>query len=210
MHQQHLDFIAWAARYDEGGEEVRSRKLHEKWLRNLSCPLLRIDGSMPTDEQSKKIIDSLTQKINYKISTLSGDDAASLVNPFYEGLARSARARANDLFFVAHNDEVLGCVRYCEEEGVPLLRSMLVAERARKHGVGQKLLAAFNDYVNARATSEIFCLPYGHLESFYARIGFTKIPDAEGPKFLQERIRQYKAEGMSTVILMRRGRSSSG
>lgn len=47
MHQQHLDFLAWAARYDEGDEKVRSRRLHESWVLRLPCPLLRVEGTLP-------------------------------------------------------------------------------------------------------------------------------------------------------------------
>jgi adenylate kinase family enzyme len=47
MFEQHQEFIAWAREYDEGGLEVRSRKLHEKWLKDLSCPVVRLEGTTP-------------------------------------------------------------------------------------------------------------------------------------------------------------------
>ena len=31
MYRQHLDFMAWAAAYDEGGEDMRSRAMHDAW-----------------------------------------------------------------------------------------------------------------------------------------------------------------------------------
>jgi hypothetical protein len=37
-------FLAWAAAYDTAGPEQRSRILHEAWLRDLPCPVLRLDS----------------------------------------------------------------------------------------------------------------------------------------------------------------------
>jgi adenylate kinase family enzyme len=44
------EFIAWAAQYDEGGPDVRSRALHEQWLTGLTCPVIRLDGERPVAE----------------------------------------------------------------------------------------------------------------------------------------------------------------
>jgi adenylate kinase family enzyme len=40
-------FLDWAAQYDTGGRDMRSRALHEEWLRALPCPVLRLEGAMP-------------------------------------------------------------------------------------------------------------------------------------------------------------------
>jgi len=45
MYQQHLDFLAWAARHDEGDESVRSLRLHRGWIAGLSCRTATVDGS---------------------------------------------------------------------------------------------------------------------------------------------------------------------
>jgi adenylate kinase family enzyme len=44
------DFIAWASHYEQGDREGRSLAKHEAWLANLSCPVLRLDGSRPLPE----------------------------------------------------------------------------------------------------------------------------------------------------------------
>ncbi len=49
MHQSHREFIAWAAQYDEGLMTGRSKKRHEEWMSNLSCPVLKISGNHPVD-----------------------------------------------------------------------------------------------------------------------------------------------------------------
>lgn len=44
MYENHRSFIEWATKYDTSGEEIRSRLTHEKWMRGLPCPILRVDG----------------------------------------------------------------------------------------------------------------------------------------------------------------------
>jgi adenylate kinase family enzyme len=41
-HAKSEAFLAWAARYDDGGPEERTRALHEGWLAALPCPVLRL------------------------------------------------------------------------------------------------------------------------------------------------------------------------
>jgi hypothetical protein len=55
LHQVHVEFLDWAARYDTGGPEMRSRDLHETWLSNLPCATLRLDGDRPVAEQLARI-----------------------------------------------------------------------------------------------------------------------------------------------------------
>lgn len=43
------DFIAWSAEYDSGAREGRSLPRHEAWLKTLTCPVLRLDGSDAVD-----------------------------------------------------------------------------------------------------------------------------------------------------------------
>ena len=61
MHQQHQAFLAWAAQYDDGSIDMRSRRLHEEWIKQLRCPLVRLDGSSP--------IDLLVRQIERALST---------------------------------------------------------------------------------------------------------------------------------------------
>lgn len=49
MHEQSEAFLAWAARYDEGGLDVRSRAAHAAWLAKMPCPVLHLDGARPVD-----------------------------------------------------------------------------------------------------------------------------------------------------------------
>ena len=51
LHRAHTDFLDWAARYDEGGVEMRSRALHEAWLERLPGAVLKLAGDRPINEQ---------------------------------------------------------------------------------------------------------------------------------------------------------------
>lgn len=52
-------FLAWAGRYETGGREVRSRVRHEQWMATLACPILRIEGDLPTGERVSRVLDAL-------------------------------------------------------------------------------------------------------------------------------------------------------
>jgi adenylate kinase family enzyme len=55
MHRAHRAFIDWAASYEDGGLETRSRAVHEAWIENLPCPILRLEGDRSPDEQLMKV-----------------------------------------------------------------------------------------------------------------------------------------------------------
>jgi hypothetical protein len=59
MHANYEAFIAWAAKYDTGGTDMRSRALHEAWLATLPCAVLRLDGLLPTAEQVERVVAQL-------------------------------------------------------------------------------------------------------------------------------------------------------
>lgn len=59
MYEQHRAFMEWAAAYDSGGMEVRSRTLHENWIRQIGCPLIRLEANRPTDDLLKELEDRI-------------------------------------------------------------------------------------------------------------------------------------------------------
>ncbi|MBD3922946.1 AAA family ATPase [Paenibacillus sp. PR3] len=50
-HEQSVAFLDWAALYDTAGLEVRSKALHEQWMLDLTCPILRIEGDQSVEER---------------------------------------------------------------------------------------------------------------------------------------------------------------
>jgi adenylate kinase family enzyme len=55
MHEAHTAFMTWAAAYDAGGDDMRSRRRHETWLAALPCPCIRLEGPLPVEEQVARL-----------------------------------------------------------------------------------------------------------------------------------------------------------
>lgn len=129
-----------------------------------------------------------------EIKIIPGSEAVSLVNPFYVSQSGKPVARETDLFFVAFkNSEIVGSVRFCEEENTPMLRSMVIHADHRRNRIGQCLLQTFEKYLNDNKIKNTFCLPYGHLGEFYGSIGFKIVADENtAPQFLQDRLTEYR------------------
>lgn len=60
LHEDHRAFIEWAAAYDEGGFELRSRKLHEAWMQKISCPIIQLEAIRPPD----RLLDELEEQVS--------------------------------------------------------------------------------------------------------------------------------------------------
>jgi adenylate kinase family enzyme len=50
MYEKSQQFFAWAASYDNGGLDIRSRRLHEEWLGMLPCPILCFEREYAVEE----------------------------------------------------------------------------------------------------------------------------------------------------------------
>ena len=61
MYEKHKSFLAWAAQYDTMDPPERCLKLHEDWVRDLSCPVVRIDGTKDLNENMENIMASCFQ-----------------------------------------------------------------------------------------------------------------------------------------------------
>jgi adenylate kinase family enzyme len=57
MHQQHLEFMEWAASYDHGRAPIRSFDLHERWMARLNCPIVRLDSDRPVEELCDEVLE---------------------------------------------------------------------------------------------------------------------------------------------------------
>lgn len=59
MYENHIKFLDWAAAYDKGGVDMRSKAKHDEWQKQLTCPLITVDGSLPTESLYEIIKDKL-------------------------------------------------------------------------------------------------------------------------------------------------------
>ena len=51
MYEKSQEFLDWAASYDTGGLDMRSRQRHEQWLSSLPCPIICSEGEYDVEEQ---------------------------------------------------------------------------------------------------------------------------------------------------------------
>ena len=54
----HRDYMACVRSYDEGPEALFSRAQHEAWIRELPCPVIRLDGTKPIEENAERVIEA--------------------------------------------------------------------------------------------------------------------------------------------------------
>ncbi|NWC95066.1 MULTISPECIES: AAA family ATPase [unclassified Pseudomonas] len=47
MHENHQKFLIWAESYEVGNRAGRSRPRHERWLKQLTTPFIRLNGEIP-------------------------------------------------------------------------------------------------------------------------------------------------------------------
>jgi hypothetical protein len=59
-HQHYREFIEWAAAYDTGGLDIRSKSRHEEWITTLPCPVVRIEHDRTIQENLKTVLNAIT------------------------------------------------------------------------------------------------------------------------------------------------------
>jgi len=57
-HASSQSFLAWAERYDDPDFSGRSLHGHEAWLREIPCPVLRLEGDLTVDECVQRTLDA--------------------------------------------------------------------------------------------------------------------------------------------------------
>lgn len=142
---------------------------------------------------------------NIRIEIISGLNGQEIIDPFYEQESKTHRARNTDLFFAAFaGTKIVGVCRFCVEEKTPMLRSMVVHAPLRSNKIGSMILESFEQYLDKNNFSPTYCIPYAYLSRFYEQIGFKVIKEEDAPKFLQERIKDYRGRNSELFMIMRR------
>jgi adenylate kinase family enzyme len=54
-HEAYRAFMDWAAAYEDGADDMRSRRRHETWLATLPCPCTRLEGNLSGEEQIARL-----------------------------------------------------------------------------------------------------------------------------------------------------------
>lgn len=60
MYQHHLEFIEWAAGYDDGGTNMRSKAQHDEWQKLLKCKQVVLNGNDDLEYNWRQIKNYLT------------------------------------------------------------------------------------------------------------------------------------------------------
>ena len=108
------------------------------------------------------------------------------VESFYRReLGREVLLEAEQEVFAARDGSIVGALRLCPEAQTLVLRTVVVAEGRRGHGIGRAMLAVASDAIGRR---ECWCFPWEHLEGFYGAIGFRRVDRERVPPMLLHRL----------------------
>lgn len=130
---------------------------------------------------------------------IAGPDERMDVDAFLRAEAYGGGTRpSDDLVIALEEGRVAGAFRLAREHGVLVLRGMRVRHDVRRRGIGRRLLEALTDLVEP-----CYCVPHAYLEEFYRGAGFARLPDAEAPGFLRERLARYREQGLDVVVMRR-------
>ena len=131
----------------------------------------------------------------------ASENLKSQINAFYKDVGYHSNWSPTERAFCSLiNNEVVGAVKVENIHSVSILRGMYLTEQIRNKGYGSKFIQFIEPILN-KTTS--FCIPFAHLEQFYAQIGFKKIKMQQLPLFLQKRFVTYESNG-HTIIAMQR------
>jgi len=131
----------------------------------------------------------------------ASDDIRKDLNHFYLKQGYHSNWSQNERAFIAtQDDEIIGGVKVENLEGVSILRGMYVANNFQGNQVGTKLIKHIEPILNKTIS---YCMPFSHLEKFYAQIGFRKTSLKTYPKYLQERYVGYENEGYIIIPMVR-------
>ncbi len=61
MYETSQKFLNWAASYDDGDLNMRSRRRYEQWLCSLPCPIICIEGEYTIEEQIDVLVAEISQ-----------------------------------------------------------------------------------------------------------------------------------------------------
>jgi N-acetylglutamate synthase-like GNAT family acetyltransferase len=122
------------------------------------------------------------------------------IQSFYKKNQYDSPIFPDEHFLVIENqDEILGALRICNEEGAFVLRGMRVADSFQRQGIGSQLLDYFSDFID---NQDCYCIAHRHLKSFYGRVGFEDPDPNKVPEFLNARLQLYQSKiGLDVLLL---------
>ena len=62
MHDDHRAFMDWAARFDTGGLDIRSRVSLDAWQSRMTCPVLTLDSANSVESNLARVLSALNER----------------------------------------------------------------------------------------------------------------------------------------------------
>lgn len=104
------------------------------------------------------------------------------------------------VFVARSGGAIIGAVRLAPEQGVIVLRGMMIAGPHQRRGIGARLLRFIEP---AMSGTDVYCLPHDWLEGFYGRAGFVKIDPSDAPSHLQQRLLENQRTHPDLIVMAR-------
>ncbi len=67
LFEAHHNFLEWTKRYDIGDVTGRTKAMHEKWLSNLQCPVLKFENETDSNQVVKSVLNYIRNHSNEMI-----------------------------------------------------------------------------------------------------------------------------------------------
>lgn len=120
---------------------------------------------------------------------------------FYSSVGYTNNIVDSDQVVVAELErKIIGIGRVSVEHGHYVLRGMQIEKAYQNKKIGTQILSELSNIISQE---ECYCIPYAWLEEFYEKIKFKQVSENIAPKFLQERICNYKTKGYNVIMMKR-------
>ena len=140
-----------------------------------------------------------TMIVDHAIISDEPADNFSAIETFYASVGYLGLIAPSSIVIAARDgDVIVGAARIARENGILVLRGMMIAPSHQRRGLGTRMLWALDKHIGR---GQCFCVPHGWLQNFYGQIGFATITDDFSPSHLRERL---KAGRIKKPQLMRR------
>ena len=123
------------------------------------------------------------------------------LNAFYVAQGYHSDWSVIERAFVAMvNNNFVGSVKVERSNGISILRGMYISNDFQGDKLGTRLIKYIEPILNETVS---YCMPFSHLDKFYAQIGFKKVNLNLFPDFLQQRYVGYENKGYKIIPMMR-------
>lgn len=127
---------------------------------------------------------------------------------FYAAVGYAGKIADDCLVLAARlGGRIIGVVRLAPENGVVVLRGMMIAKEHQRRGIGTRMLRLLEPHL---AGPDVYCLPHDWLERFYGQAGFARIDPVNAPPHLQQRLLDQKSRHPDLIVMARSAAAPRG